>query len=55
MNDIKMALVNARALAAVAEKLACDLEAGRLWPDDYTFALYQLHECLSSMPPRISG
>lgn len=55
MHETKLAAMNARALAAVAEKLAYDLEAGRLWPDDYTTALSLLRGYLNDMPGRIPG
>lgn len=55
MHATQLAALNARALAAVAEKLAHDLEAGRLWPDDYLVALSLLRACLDDMPERIPG
>jgi len=48
--DRALAAANLRVVAAVADKLAKDLEAGRLWEGEFSAALGQIETALRHMP-----
>lgn len=48
--DKRRAAIALRAVAATAEKLADDIETGRLWPGEYEAALAQIGASLRSVP-----
>jgi len=50
MSDRRMAVINLRAVAALAEKLASDLECGRLWEREFSAGMAQIEKAVRDVP-----
>lgn len=50
MSDKRSAVVNLRAAAALAEKLADDLEGNRLWEGEFSQGMAQLQKAVRDVP-----
>lgn len=50
MSERRSAVVNLRAVAALAEKLADDLEANRLWEGEFTQGMAQIQKAVRDVP-----
>lgn len=46
--DNRLVVLSLRAVAALAEKLADDLENGRLWPGEYSQAMAEIQRNMSA-------
>lgn len=50
MSDYRTAVMNLRAAAALAEKLASDLEGNRLWEGEFSEAMAQIQKAVRDVP-----
>lgn len=50
MGDRRSAVTNLRAVAALAEKLADDLEGNRLWEGDFSATMAQIQKAVRDVP-----
>jgi hypothetical protein len=48
--DRRLAVVNLRVIAALAEKLANDLEGNRLWEREFGQAMAQIQKAMRDVP-----
>jgi hypothetical protein len=48
--ESRLASVNLRVIAALAEKLALDVEAGRLWEGEFSSAMAQIQKAVRDVP-----